>query len=59
MLAVAQGRIDTARHLLSFHPSKNLSVFRAVDEQLRSMPNFAVNLYAYVFTQNKNLYSLF
>ncbi len=50
LISIAQGRIDTARHLISFHPQKNQSAFRAVDEQLRTMPNFAVNL---PFTNNK------
>jgi hypothetical protein len=48
-MAVAQGRIDTARHLMSFHPLKNSSPFKAVDEQLRSIPNFAViNILVYL-----------
>lgn len=42
IISVAQGRVETARHFLSFHPLKNSSAFRAVDEQLRSMPNFSV-----------------
>lgn len=41
LLSVAQGRIDTARHLLSFHPdAKFSSVFKAIDDQLRTMPTF-------------------
>ena len=39
-MSVAQGRIDTARCLLSKHAAKNTSVFKSVDEQLRTMPNF-------------------
>ena len=42
LISVAQGRIDTARHLISFHPAKNTSAFKAVDEQMRTMPNFSV-----------------
>lgn len=42
-MSVAQGRIDTARYLIAYHPLKDSSVFKAVDEQLRTMPNFAVN----------------
>lgn len=41
LMSVAQGRIDTARCLLSKHPLKNTSVFKSVDEQLRTMPNFS------------------
>lgn len=41
LISVAQGRIETARHLLGFHPSKNTSVFKSIDEQLRTMPNFS------------------
>lgn len=41
LISVAQGRTETARHLLNFHPSKATSVFKSVDEQLRTMPNFS------------------
>lgn len=55
-MAVAQGRIDTARHLLSFHPLKSSSAFKAVDEQLRSMPNFAVKQVYYALNkQHSNI----
>jgi len=41
IMSVLQGRIDTARHLLSFHGNKNSCVFRSVDELLRKMPNIS------------------
>jgi len=41
LISVAQGRIDTARRLLSFHPQKTTSAFKAVEDQLRTMPNFS------------------
>lgn len=41
LISVAQGRIDTARHLMSVHSlSKSSGAFKAVDEQLRTMPTF-------------------
>ncbi|CAF0837173.1 unnamed protein product [Brachionus calyciflorus] len=49
IMAVAQGRIDTARHLMSFHPSKNSPVFRSMDEILRTMPNFSSNSHLTLF----------
>jgi hypothetical protein len=42
LISVAQGRVETARYLISFHPLKNTPVFKAVDEQMRTMPNFSV-----------------
>lgn len=57
-MAVAQGRIDTARHLMSFHPLKNSSPFKAVDEQLRSIPNFAV-IYISLFEWSISIYLIF
>lgn len=41
LISVAQGRTETARHLLNFHPAKTTSVFKSIDEQLRTMPNFS------------------
>lgn len=43
LISVAQGRIETARHLISFHPAKHTAVFKAIDEQLRTMPTFSVS----------------
>ena len=64
IMAVLQGRIDTARHLLSFHGNKNTCIFRSMDELLRKMPNinvvfafFMIKLayLAYYFILLKNL----
>lgn len=41
LISVAQGRIDTARRLLSFHPLKTTSAFKSIEDQLRTMPNFS------------------
>lgn len=49
LMAVAQSRIDTVRHLLSFHPSKNTSVFKSIDELLRTIPNFSSNAHLTLF----------
>jgi hypothetical protein len=57
LISIAQGRIDTARHLISFHPQKNQSAFRAVDEQLRTMPNFAVSYKIIKFFRIKSIKS--
>lgn len=42
-MAVAQGRIDTASRLLSFHPIDKAPVLRAIIDLLHTMPNLSVN----------------
>lgn len=60
LLSVAQGRIETARHLMNFHPLRNSAPFRSIDELLRSMPNFTVNrIFIRKFSVEINLLNYF
>ena len=42
MIASLQGRFDVVNHFLSFHPKKNTSIYRSLDDLIKKMPKFEV-----------------
>ncbi|RNA06283.1 nuclear pore complex Nup85 [Brachionus plicatilis] len=43
LMAVVQGRIETARHLLSFYPIEKAPVLKSIKELLHTMPNLSTH----------------